>query len=314
MNNHRVFIVISTCLVVIGVFASIHVIRSTDIHQSLPPLISSTTTLSSQDVSVSMQRDQSFVVASSTSKTTIPVQDRITAKAYLVGDIDTGTVYIEHNPSEVLPVASMSKLVTAIVSTDTLSPTTTVLITSSETDVATDTSHIGAGETFTSHELLYPLLLNSSNIAAEALASSTDRAHFLYLMSGYAQVVGASTAFFADPSGLSPNNVASPRDMFALAQYIYKYRPDIFELTRIQKISVATTTDHGAHVFFSIHPFVTDPRFVGGKTGHTDAAGDTMLTILHIANHNLAFIVLGAGNGERTHDTQLLIAQVADKL
>ena len=102
--------------------------------------------------------------------------------------------------------------------------------------------------------------------------------------------------------------------MFALARYIYKYRPDIFELTRTQKFSVATTTDHGAHAFFSIHPFVTDPRFVGGKTGHTDEAGDTMLTILHVAGHNLAFIVLGAGNGERTRDTQLLIAQVADRL
>ena len=71
---------------------------------------------------------------------------------------------------------------------------------------------------------------------------------------------------------------------------------------------MATTTEHGAHDFVSIHPFVNDPRFIGGKTGHTDEAADTMLTILNIGGQPIAFIVLGSN--DRTKDTSLLVDQV----
>ena len=262
----------------------------------------------------------------------VPI-DPISAQAYLVGDVSTGKIYLEKNPSVILPAASMSKLLTAVTATDMYSPTTTIEITPAEASVAADSSNLMAGERFTASELLYPLLLNSSNVAAEALASSTDRAPFMYLMSGYALEIGMSGSFFADPSGLSEYDQGSVQGFFLLARYLYKSRPDILALTRIVSISVATTTGyvplatttgfvpsaatgatsfHGAHVFASIHPFVTDPRFLGGKTGHTNAALDTMLTILNIDGHPIAFIVLRSLN--RTADTQLLIGKVEDML
>jgi len=262
----------------------------------------------------------------------VPV-DPVSAQAYLVGDVSTGKIYLEKNPSAILPAASMSKLLTAVTATDMYSPTTTIEITPAEASVAADSSNLMAGERFTASELLYPLLLNSSNVAAEALASSTDRAPFMYLMSGYAWEIGMSGSFFADPSGLSEYDQGSVQGFFLLARYLYKSRPDILALTRIARISVATTTgyvplatttgfvpsaapgataSHGAHVFASIHPFVTDSRFLGGKTGHTNAALYTMLTILNIDGHPIAFIVLRSLN--RTADTQLLIGKVEDIL
>jgi D-alanyl-D-alanine endopeptidase (penicillin-binding protein 7) len=160
------------------------------------------------------------------------------------------------------------------------------------------------------HELLFPLLLNSSNVAAEALASTTNRSHFLELMSGYAWEVGMPSTYFADPSGLDPRNAASARDFFALAQYLYSSRPEILSITRTPYVAVATTTDHGAHEFKSIHPFVTDPRFIGGKTGRTPQAGDTMLTIMNIENKPIAIIVLGSHYDGRAADTRILISRV----
>jgi D-alanyl-D-alanine carboxypeptidase len=133
-------------------------------------------------------------------------------------------------------------------------------------------------------------------------------------MKGYAWEVGASTAFFADPSGLSPLNSASAKDIFALAQYLYKYRQDILEITRTIATSTASTTDHAAHDFVSIHPFVQDPRFIGGKTGRTIEAGETMMTIMNIKGHILAFIILASGFGDRAYDTKLLIDQVSQSL
>ncbi len=242
----------------------------------------------------------------------VTTHDQITARAYVVGNALTGHVYISSHDKMVLPVASMSKLITTLTATDTMSPTTTVTITPEETDVPPDGSDLRVGETFILSELLYPMLLDSSNVAAEAIASSSDRAKFLYLMSSYAWEIGMPTAFFADPSGLSPENVASADDMLALARYLYTYRPDILALTRTPHLVLATTTDHGSHEVDSIHPFVSDPRFIGGKTGRTPEAGETMMTILRIGSQPIVFVVMGSDYGMRQADTDLLIQRFED--
>ncbi len=232
----------------------------------------------------------------------------LTARAYLIGNVATGKILAEKNADKKMPVASMSKLITAIVATDTMASTTVIEITAVEASTSPDASGIGAGEKFVLNEMLYPLLLDSSNIAAEAIASSSDRGKFLELMSGYAWEVGAPQANFADPTGLSPLNMATARGIFAIAEYLYKSRSDILELTRVPESSVATTSDHGSHVFKSTHPFVSDPRFIGGKTGRTPEAGETMLTILKINNEPIAFVVMGSAYGAREGDTRLLIS------
>ena len=304
---------IAMCLCIIGLFAVARFmqLQSTDIPHIPVHAIDSAPVVPTDDTILNFKEAPPLVITDNvkTLATSTPTDD-ITAKAYIVGDVKTGTIYLERNAAKPLPVASMSKLITAIVVTDTLSPTTTVSISSLNTDVASDTSRLSAGETFTMHELLYPMLLNSSNVAAEALASTTDRKAFLDLMSSYAWEVGAPTAFFADPSGLDKHNVASAKDLFSLARYLYDKRPDILELTRVASTSVATTTSHGAHTFFSIHPFIQDPRFVGGKTGRTSEAGDTMMTIMHIKGHDIACILLGAGYNQRAHETTILLDRV----
>ncbi len=239
--------------------------------------------------------------------------DPVTAESYLVGDVSTGHVYIEKNQDTVLPFASMSKLITAIVATHMYSSTTTIEITEPETQVPIDGSLLRPGEHFTVHDLLYPMLLNSSNVAAEALASSTARIDFLEQMSNFAWDIGMKNSYFADPTGLSDHNQGSAADFFQLAQYLYKNRKDILDITRTVKLSVGTTTEHGSHDFTSIHPFVTDPRFIGGKTGHTPEALDTMLTILNIGGKPIAIIILRSSGG-RQADTQLLVDRVSKTL
>jgi D-alanyl-D-alanine carboxypeptidase len=308
--SKRVILVIAISLSVIGIIASVRYIVTHNQGNSIHEVV----------IAPNSNTGESAIglpslETTSTTTTRIPVvpRDEVTARAYIVGDLKTGTIYIEKYATTPLPVASMSKLITAIVATDTLTPTTTVAITELNMNVASDTSRISAGETYTMHELLYPLLLSSSNVAAEAIASTSDRNAFFELMKSYAWEVGASTAFFADPSGLSPQNVASGHDLFSLAQYLYTFRQDILELTRTATSSIATTTDHGAHEFVSTHPFVTDPRFLGGKTGRTVEAGETMMTLMHIKNHDIVCVVLGSRYGERAHDTAILL-QRTEKL
>jgi D-alanyl-D-alanine endopeptidase (penicillin-binding protein 7) len=258
---------------------------------------------------------QSKIVATSTA------QNEITAYAYLVGDVSTGKVYINSNSVNAFPVASMSKLVTAIVATNRFTPTTTIAIPELSTDIATDTSNLQVGEKFTLEEILQPLLLSSSNIAAEAIAStkmssttatSTAHLNFLELMSSTAWEIGMPKAYFADPSGLDPHNQASARDIFVLAQYLYTSRPDILKITRTIHATIATTTTHNSHEIDSTHPFIIDPRFIGGKTGRTFEAGETMLTILNIGDKPIAFVVLHSRYGYRAFDTNVLIRKYVE--
>lgn len=238
----------------------------------------------------------------------------VTAVAYLVGNVKTGKIYLAKNSSRVMPVASMSKLVTAFVATDIFSATTTVTITDQALLAPPDSSNLRPDEHFTLKEILQPLLLSSSNVAAEAISSTMNQVSFLDLMRSYAWEVGMPHSYFADPSGVSPGNVASAEDLFGLAKYLMYYRPDILTMTRVPTVSIATTTEHGSHLVASTHPFVNDPRFIGGKTGRTDEAGETMLTMLNIADQPIAFIILDARYGSRKNDTRLLVEKVQEMI
>ncbi|MCX6715848.1 MAG: serine hydrolase [Candidatus Taylorbacteria bacterium] len=308
VEHRSIIVVVLTALTMIGVAAGIKLAQLEEMQKSAE------NNHSQIEVSPSLTPDKGFLIKESPKtgnvsgtpvvSNTVP-SDGISAEAYIVGDVETGRIFLEKRPDKILPFASMSKLITALIATNIYNSTTTITITPEEVNVPADGSGIRAGESFTVKELLYPLLLNSSNIAGEALASSTDRAYFLKLMSDYSWEMGMPESSLADPTGLSPMNSGTARGFFGMAQYLYRVRPDILAITRIASSSVATTTDHGPHIFSSIHPFVNDPRFVGGKTGHTNEALDTMLTIMKIDDRPIAFIVLRSQN--RARDTRLLI-------
>jgi serine-type D-Ala-D-Ala endopeptidase (penicillin-binding protein 7) len=239
---------------------------------------------------------------------------QVTSRAYIVADLESGKVYLEKNSRAVLPVASMSKLITAFVATELIDEDEPITISDENAALPPDSSGLRAGETLPMKTILYPLLLSSSNVAAEALASAVDRNDFLESMSSYAWEVGMPSSYFADASGLSPQNAASARDMFALAKYLHSSRQDILRITRVPTSGVGTTSEHGSHIFASTHPFVIDPRFLGGKTGRTPEAGETMITLMKINNRPLALIVLGSQYGYREADTRTLIEKVMQKM
>ncbi len=328
MQSHRnLFIIVVICITLLGIIAANNLNKGLRFNGQPRVAVTKVSDVPEQADSAFFQGASDTInnavkslVGGKNATSSVPTKaasipsDGISASAYLAGNVTTGQVYVSRNAKQVLPVASMSKLVTAFAATDQLPATTTITITADEANVPPDGSGITAGETYTLQEILYPLLLDSSNVAAEALASTTNRRNFLELMSSYAWEIGMSTAYFADPSGVNPHNAASATDLFALAKYLYKYRPDILALTRTASTSVATTTEHGSHDFVSIHPFVLDSRFIGGKTGRTPEAGDTMLTIMNINNQPVAIVVLGSRYDGRAADTRKIIEMVKGKM
>lgn len=316
MYEHRgLLAILFTCITFVGVVAGANIARLDKSPLSIPA-----NTKGLNEVSdIPQGIDKLFYAPTPQTESVVdtekPVKPKepVLAESYIVGDVATGKIYMEKNSTRNYPFASMSKLITAMVAKELYSDDAVITITSQEAEVPKDGSGVRAEESFTLKELLYPLLLNSSNIAGEAIGSSSDRTKFLEAMSSYSWEIGMKNAFFADPTGLSERNAGSAAGFFDMASYIYNRKPEILAITRTKKTSVATTTSHGAHDFTSIHPFINDPRFIGGKTGHTAAALDTMLTILDIHEHPIAIIVLRSP-GARAQDTSYLASKVSSML
>ncbi len=244
-----------------------------------------------------------------------PVQpDIITADSYLVGNLATGRIYLEKSPAVVRPIASISKLVTALVIDENMDPDRQIGISSSSVTGYEQTDDIHPGETFSAHDLLTGMLLISSNDAALAFANNFGYTAFISLMNSTARSLGMSQTSFKDPSGLSPNNVSSANDLFKLARYLYSDDPGILAITKMPQFDVATTTLHDGHDFVNIDPFAYDPHYIGGKTGRSDQAGETMLSMFNLpisgVDNPIAIVVLHSNQDDRQIDSSILVGKV----
>jgi len=103
-----------------------------------------------------------------------------------------------------------------------MQPNQKLTITQSMIDAYGDAGHLVLGETFTTSELLYPMLLESSNDAAEVFAQSYGYDAFIAKMNAFVAGLGMTSTSFKDPSGLNSGNASNAHDLFTLAQYIYR--------------------------------------------------------------------------------------------
>jgi D-alanyl-D-alanine endopeptidase (penicillin-binding protein 7) len=235
----------------------------------------------------------------------------IGAAVALIADLTTGKSYLNINGDERWPLASVSKLMTAAVATDALSPDQHITIT--EQMLAADpTQHIlNLGDTYTVADLLHVMLLPSNNVAAEALAQFYGRDRFLAAMNAKAQAWGMTSTYYDDPSGLSAANESSASDLLKLAQHIYTDYPQILAITRtpqttVQNLSAAAGSASASVIVKSINDFAGNADFIGGKTGYTDQADGNLLSIFEYDGRPIFIVVLGINDGVRFDATQRL--------
>ncbi|MDO8430750.1 MAG: serine hydrolase [Candidatus Taylorbacteria bacterium] len=242
----------------------------------------------------------------------------IRAESYLVGNLETGEIYIDLNSSKAYPIASVSKLYTALVVHHLFDLEKDIVIDQSMLDAYGDGSHLSLGEKFKPNDLLYALLLESSNDAAEAFARSFGYVNFMNEMNAFAKEIGMHNTYFKDASGLSPHNISSAEDLFTFSKYLYKSEKDILEISRTKEMDFATTTDHGFHHFVNINPFAAYGEFYGGKTGRTNEAKEAMVSLFNKKvvdkEYPLVVIVLRSDFGQREIDTEKLLGLFMDKV
>jgi D-alanyl-D-alanine carboxypeptidase len=201
----------------------------------------------------------------------VDVPPELSAEAFAVFDPETGKVIAASNSDTVLPIASVTKLLTAATVLRTVDAATSYTV--EEVDVAAHgrAGRLTSGETYDAYELLFPLLLESSNDAAAVYERATGR-DIVRRMNGYAKELGAHTLVVADASGLSDANRASVRDLVSLASVLYTKEPHVFDISRLSKRA-------GPYVGWSNNSPVLDATYRGGKHGFTEAAGRTLVAM-----------------------------------
>lgn len=221
----------------------------------------------------------------------------VSAKSYLVADLQNNFVLAEEHSKDVLPIASLTKLVTALVAAEYINLDKDIVVTE-EMVVPTSKPRLHVGERVQAFQLLYPLLLESSNEAAAAYAESVGSERFVSLMNKKAAAIGMTATHFADAAGKDAENISTPEDLFVLLKYIRNNRSFVLNIST----GNLTWSVYGEPTFTNLSNFndfkVENATFLGGKSGKTIAAGNTAVAIYELeiqgTKRPIAIIVLNS--------------------
>ncbi|MFZ2149802.1 MAG: CapA family protein [Minisyncoccia bacterium] len=256
--------------VVVGIFFTSSLFLALDAGSALSPKGSSASVVpvTSRDTSV---KPEYFY----TNKD-LTGEPKVSAKAYVVGDLLSGEVILAKNQEKMFPIASVSKLMTAYVSNRLAKPEDTTVVTKRAIATYGQNGELRAGEKIKTTDLIYPLLLESSNDAAEALADHFGRDNFLSKMNQVAKNLKMESTHYEDPSGLSPGNQSTASDIFKLTGYLAKETPDLLRITTKRSQSAK------GHNWSNISQFLGKEGYIGGKSGYTDEARQTGVSLFSL--------------------------------
>ena len=240
----------------------------------------------------------------------------IRAAAAIILDPTTGQVLWGENAQEKRSIASITKVMTAVVFLeDQPDLSQTVTIERGDT-YAASTTYLRANERITLDNLLHLTLIASDNAAARALArlSHGGTATFVERMNSKATELGLESTSFTDPSGLKAENISSAYDLSRLITYAATDER-IAPIMRLAEYKVQTSRRT-----INIHNtnrlvIDGDVTVMGGKTGFINKAGHCLATLLRMPQGNqVAVVVLGAtSNPGRFWETRHLFNWFSQK-
>ncbi len=241
----------------------------------------------------------------------------VRAAAAIIYDPVSGKVLWEENSQDQRSIASITKMMTAVVFMET-NPDLSQEVVVERSDVfQASTTHLRANDHVTADELLHLLLISSDNAAARALAriSPYGSDGFIARMNEKAADLGLTATHYADPSGLLSDNVSSAYDMARLITFV-SGDDRITSVMRTPEYSVMIgrrpVTVHSTNHLLG-RPGVD---VLAGKTGFIQKAGYCLATLLRLpsTNQQVAVVVLGArSNAGRFMETQNLFDWLSSK-
>jgi D-alanyl-D-alanine carboxypeptidase len=239
----------------------------------------------------------------------------IDAKSVLAMDNGTDTVLYEKNPHDKRPIASLTKIMTALVVLENSALDETVTISPQAMTMFGDKKDLAAGEQIRLGDLFKVMWIDSNNTAAYALAQHAgggSMEKFVGLMNEKAQKLGLQDTHFYNPTGLDggQDNYSTAYDLAQLTQYALS-KPLLWEVSRMPEATVTSLDGKQKHYVQNTDELLgLMDNIYGGKTGYTTDAGQCLVLVSESPDkaHKVISVVLDAK--DRFAETKRLVEWV----
>lgn len=241
------------------------------------------------------------------------------AKIVLVYDLARKEILFEkNNINEKRPIASLTKLVTALVVLDNTKLDDIFEVSQAAAKTPYSRGKLQAGEKFTVRSLLYAMLVESNNAAAQVLAEGVDRkissenesanepGFFVALMNKKAQSLGLANTSFSDPSGLDEKNVSTAMELMKIMNEFLKH-PVLTEITKTPSVDLISVDGQNRHFESTNKLLGRIPEIAAGKTGYTEEAGNCMILALRLPKEDGMIVTIVMEAGDRMAESETLI-------
>jgi D-alanyl-D-alanine carboxypeptidase len=224
--------------------------------------------------------------------------DYIDAVSAISIDEDSGKILYQKNIDEIRSIASLTKVMTALIFLETETPMDKVITYNSANDREGARLYVYDGETMTVQDIIYTMLVGSANNCALTLADSTGlaREDFVARMNEKADELDLDNTHFDDPSGLEVGNVSTAYDYARLMQVaLDEY--EILQASTTQNYSFYTINTNNFHSINNTNLVLDwDLYLTGGKTGYLDEALYCLMIKAKEDDHEVITVLLGNPN------------------
>lgn len=250
------------------------------------------------------------VAASASAPGQAPAPPAIAAKSVLVVNADDGQIIFSQNPDERLPMASTTKMMTALLTIENHQKDLGAMVTCSQRCAEAGESSIWmvAGEKLTVKEMLTGMLIQSGNDSAMALAEfdAGSMEAFVAKMNKRAAELGMTNTHFMNPHGLhGPDHYTSATDFVKLGREVMKH-PEIRDIVKRTEATIPWTGQESGRSLINHNHLLEQYDAVNGiKTGYTDEAGQCIVISATENGTNLVMAYLG-GSSLSQRDTDVI--------
>ncbi|HUW71746.1 MAG TPA: serine hydrolase [Candidatus Humimicrobiaceae bacterium] len=220
---------------------------------------------------------------------------KITAHSYLAVNLSSDSVLIEQNSKRPYPLASVTKLMTAVISFEELDLDQEIILTEEMLKPYGHSPSLYLGLSVSAENLVKASLIQSTNDAAESLSYFVGKDKFVAFMNQKAKELNMTNTVFYDPHGLNPANQSSAQDLAKLLRYIYENHPDILDISRSNNFWLPDPTGKLLK-FRNLNAFYPFSTFIGGKAGSLPEARETFASIFKVKDNVVAIIILYSNN------------------
>lgn len=234
-----------------------------------------------------------------------PAKLDLASVSVMIKDLNTGEVLYQRNPDLVQPIASITKLMTALVALDAGLPMKErIKVTVEDVPIMHNVhSRIRLGSTIRRQDALHIALMASENRAAATVGHAYPGgiAAFIQNMNLTAQGLSMENTQFVEPTGLSSENVSTAADLMRLLEVVDLY-PMIGKATEASKLDVIFSKPRYILAFFNTNSLVNKKSWdvQVSKTGYTDDAGRCLVLRSRIGGRDIGIVLLDS-YGKKTH-------------